>query len=158
MNAGERHARYARLAAVAPDGRGLRFARRMSGAAAPSYADLASVPDWLDAPEPVRVRIATLAALLHHRHALDAELSGNRLARIAAAVGEDLLDAACEVPAPESANDRPLPRPERLAEEGRELLEAGLPLPFRTSFPGAKDDPAARALTAQARAIAMKLE
>jgi hypothetical protein len=154
MNRGARRRRYAMLTRAAPDGRGARFARRMGGVPAPRFSDMAHVPDWLDEPPEVRTRIAALATLLKHRAALDGELSGPRLAMIAATVGEDLLDAACEAPAFFNGSARPLPRPERIVSEGEKLLETGLPLPFAAGFPGARDDAAARQFTEQAYAIA----
>lgn len=150
----ERRERYALLADVVGDGRGARFARRCAGAAGPRFADIAHIPAWLTAPPEQRERTARLVALLRYRPAIDAELSGTRLAMLAEAIGEDLLDAACEAPLPADADDAPLPSPDRLAEEGWALLHAALPTPLAGHFPGARDDPHARALVAQAAAIA----
>ncbi len=151
-------ARYAALAQLAPDGRGMRFARRLSGEAAPSFADLAKLPGWFSAAPEDRRRLAALVALLRHRAAIDAELSGPRLAMIADAVGEDLLDAVCEgEPPAELPEAAPLPPPERLLPEGVALLEAALPACLAARFPGARDDAAARALVARASELAEAL-
>ncbi|MBO9623390.1 MAG: hypothetical protein J7500_11835 [Sphingomonas sp.] len=148
--------RHAMLAALAPDTRGERFARRVAGEAGPSFADLAKLPDWLWAGPEQRRRIAALAALLKYRAAIDAELSGPRLARLAETVGEDLLDAACAAEPPEESATT-LPPPEQLLAAGESLLEAGLPACLAPCFPGARDEPRARALAAQASAIAEAL-
>jgi hypothetical protein len=150
----ERSRRYRLLADMASDSRGQRFARRMSGTAGPRFADIANIPEWLSAEPAAQDRIALLAALLRHRRAIDAELSGPRLAMLAEAVGEDLLDLACDSDVPGDIDDAPLPPPERLLAEGRALLEAGLPRPLSGRYPGARDDPAARAIAGRATAIA----
>ncbi|MGK6318102.1 hypothetical protein [Sphingomonas sp. DT-204] len=157
MNGTERRRRYALLAEAASDCRGARFARRLSGTEGPRFADLAKVPDWLTEPPERQERIACLAALLRHRRAIDTELSGPRLAMLAATVGEDLLDAACEMPLSPPLDDAPLPTPDQLVAEGRRLLHAGLPGPFADRFPGARDDAQARALTMSAESIAAVL-
>jgi hypothetical protein len=157
MNGETRHRRHATLSQAAPDTRGARYARRVSGAPAPRFSDLAKVPDWLDEPSETRTRIAALAILLRHRAALNAELSGPRLAMIADAVGEELLDAACEAPLGGPGRAGPLPPPDRILAEGAKLIEAGLPLPFAAGFPLARDDATARQLTDQAHAIARAL-
>jgi hypothetical protein len=153
VNGAERRRRYAALAEAASDSRGARFARRLSGAEGPSFADLTKVPDWLTEPPERQERIACLAALLRHRRAIDTELSGPRLAMLAATVGEDLLDAACEIPLPPPLDDAPLPAPDRLVAEGRRLLHAGLPRPLAGRFPGARDDAQARNLAMHASTI-----
>jgi hypothetical protein len=157
MNVAERHQRFAILSRAAPSGRGARFARRIAHAPALRFSDMAKVPNWLDETPEARVRIAALAALLKHRAALDAELSGSRLGMIAAAVGEDLLDAACEMPVLARGPAGPLPPPDRIVAEGEKLLEAGLPLPFIAGFPGARDDESARGFADQAHRIARAL-
>ncbi|HVJ01096.1 MAG TPA: hypothetical protein VM662_02880 [Sphingomonas sp.] len=149
--------RHAMLTQLAPDTRGARFARRVAGEAGPSFADLAKLPDWLSvAPERFR-QIAALAALLKYRAAIDAELSGPRLARVAEAVGENLLDAACAAEPSGEYRATTLPPPERLLAEGEALLEAGLPACFASRFPRACDDAAARGVAAKASAIAEAL-
>lgn len=152
MNAEPRHRRYALLAEAVPDGRGARFARRRANQPGPVYSDLAKMPDWLEGAEAGRHRLAALAGLLHYRRAIDAELSGPKLATIAAALGEDLLDAACDA---DFDQDGPttLPPPERILAEGRDLLEAALPVSLASAFPGARDDARARSLVMQAHAL-----
>lgn len=157
MRGEDRRRRHAILAEAAGEGRGARFARRLAGMPGPSFADIGKVPDWLSAEPAQQQRIATLAALLRYRRAIDAELSGTRLAALAATVGEDLLDAACEAPAPDRSSNLPLPPPQHLHAEGRALLHAALPLPFAHRFPDARDDPQARDLAARASAIAAVL-
>ncbi len=157
MNGELRRRRLALLAAAVPAGRGARFAGRLRGDPVPRFSDLAKLPDWLDAPAEARERIAALAGLLRYRRAIDAELSGPRLARLAAAVGEELLDAACGVEIDVDAAPEALPPPERIAEEGRALLEAALPLSLAPAWPGARDDAAARALALRAHAIEREL-
>jgi hypothetical protein len=157
MNGAARRQRHAMLSRTAPDTRGARFARRIQDTTPPRFSDLAKVPEWLDEPPETRARIAALAVLLRHRAALNAELSGPRLAMIADAIGEDLLDAACEAPVPGPGSAGPLPPPDRIVTEGEKLLEVGLPLPFAAGFPRARDDAAARRLTDQAHAIAKAL-
>lgn len=149
--------RHATLAALAPDTRGARFARRVAGEAGPSFADLAKLPDWLSAAPEQRGRIAALAGLLKYRAAIDAELSGPRLARVAEVVGEDLLDAACAAETSGEYRATALPPPERLLAEGKALLEAGLPACFAARFPRACDDAAAREMAAKASAISEAL-
>jgi hypothetical protein len=158
MRGEARRERYATLAHVAPDGRGRRFARRLARQPGPDFADLAKLPGWLSASPEERRRVAALAGLLRHRAAIDAELSGPRLAMIAETLGEALLDAACEAEMPAGLSPpAPLPPPERLVAEGEALLEAGLPACFAARFPGARDDAEARAIVARASAIAESL-
>ncbi len=154
VNRETRTAKLALLAWHCGQGRGARFARRASGLPAVRFGDLPKLPDWLDASEEQRKRIAAVAGLLRHRRAIDAELSGPRLAALAAAVGEPLFDAVCEAEVPEMAGAEKLPPPERVLAAGEQLLEAALPLALANRFPGARDDAAARYLLAQAHALA----
>lgn len=158
MNGEARRRRHAMLTGAAPDKRSARFVRRRAGTAGPLFSDLAKLPEWLTEPDGQRERLATLAVLLRYRRALDAEISGPRLARIAAEVGEAMFDAACAAgDLPDHAGPEHLPVPGAIAAEGRALLEAGLPRSLAAAFPGARDDPAARALVARAQAIASGL-
>lgn len=157
VNREVRTAKLALLARHCGQGRGARFARRASGQPAMGFGDLAKLPDWLDAPDGQRARIAAAAGLLRHRRAIDAELSGPRLAALAAAVGEPLFDAVCEAEVPEMAGAEKLPPPERVLAAGAQLLEAALPLALQDRFPGARDDAVARDLLARAHAIAESL-
>ena len=147
-----RRRRYALLTEAVPAGRGARFGRRVGNQPGPRYADLAKMPDWLSEPEARRQRIAALAGLLRYRRAIDAELSGPKLATIAEMLGEDLFDAACDAEV-EADGPASLPPPERILDEGRGLLEAALPLSLAAAFPGARDDDDARTLVLQAHAI-----
>ncbi|MBB5710901.1 hypothetical protein [Sphingomonas xinjiangensis] len=148
--------RSRRIATLAPKGRGARFGARASGNAAPRYDDLAKLPDWLNQPMEKREQVAALAALLRYRRAIDAELSGPRLAQIAAAVGEALFDAACEVPAWREG-PQTLPPPDRLIADGRALMVAALPHSLSDRFSGARDDASARAIVVRAQHIAEAL-
>ncbi|WP_158266275.1 hypothetical protein [Allosphingosinicella deserti] len=147
-----RRRRYALLTEAVPVGRGARFGRRIGTQPGPSYGDLAKIPDWLSEPEARRQRIAALAGLLRYRRAIDAELSGPKLATIAELLGEDLFDAACDADA-DADGPASLPPPERILDEGRGLLEAALPRSLAAAFPGARDDDQARRLVLRAHAI-----
>lgn len=153
VNREVRDAKLALLARHCGQGRGARFARRASGRLAVRFGDLAKLPDWLSASEAQRARIAAAAGLLRHRRAIDAELSGPRLAALAAAVGEPLFDSVCAADVPELAGAETLPPPERVIAAGAQLLEAALPLALQDRFPGARDDAVARDLLARAQAI-----
>ncbi|PVX28369.1 hypothetical protein [Sphingomonas pokkalii] len=157
MNPAVRNARLVRLARHCPEGRGARFARRAQGRPAVRFGDLAKLPAWLDVPVERRSRIAAAAGLLRYRPAIDAEISGPRLAALAAAVGEALFDAVCEAPVTGTIDADKLPPPDRVIEAGALLLEAGLPLALRDQFPGARDDGVARDLLAKAHRIAEAL-
>ena len=148
--------RARRIATLAPPGRGARFSGRANGEATPRYGDLAKLPDWLEQPADKREQVAGLTALLRYRRAIDAELSGPRLAQIADAVGETLFDAACEVPAGRDGPET-LPPPDRLIEEGRAMMVAALPHSLADRFLGACDDASARSIVARAQHIAEAL-
>ncbi|WP_157084655.1 hypothetical protein [Sphingomonas pituitosa] len=158
MNREDRSAKLALLARHCGQGRGARFARRASGQPGVRFGDLAKLPDWLDATDEQRARIAAAAGLLRHRRAIDAELSGLRLAALAGAVGEPLFDAVCEAEAPEGIGPEKLPPPQRVLAAGTQLLEAALPLALQDRFPGARDDAVARDLLARAQRIVETLE
>ncbi|WP_139810006.1 hypothetical protein [Sphingomonas azotifigens] len=157
MNRETRNAKLVLVARHCGQGRGARFARRARGQSVVCFGDLAKLPDWLDAPEAQRARIAAAAGLLRHRRAIDAELSGPRLAALAAAVGEPLFDTVCEAEVPEMVGAEKLPPPERVLAAGRQLLEAALPLALQDQFSGARDDAVARDLLVRAHAIAESL-
>ena len=78
-----------------------------------SYAERALLNDAM------QERVAILAALLHHRRAIDTELSGPRLARLAQAAGESLFDAACEVEVELRGGPAVLPAPDALVADAR---------------------------------------
>jgi hypothetical protein len=140
------------------DSRGARFAQICSGFAGPTFADLAAVPRWLMLPPDQQERVAKVAGLLRHRAAIDRELSGPRLAILAEAVGEDLLDAVCASNAPDAPEtDASLPRPDHLVAEGWAIMHKGLPTVFATRFPDARGDDAARAASERAVDVVMAL-
>jgi hypothetical protein len=112
-------------AAPAYTARALRFARRLRGERDPTFTEAmrqAAVTRHADENgESLLLALALLAA----RPALDSELSGARLAAIAALVGDDLLDAVREADlagiAPDTF-DTGLPPPSALARRGELLL------------------------------------
>jgi hypothetical protein len=138
------------------DSRGARFAQKWSGYPGPTFADMAAVPRWLMLPPEQQHRVAKVAGLLRHRAAIDRELSGPRLAMLAEAVGDDLLDAVCASNAGDgSANDTPLPRPDLIIAEGWDIMHHGLPPVFATRFPDARGDALARAASERAVDVVM---
>lgn len=133
------------------DTRGARFAQRCSGYTGPRFADMAAVPRWLLLPPDVQLQVAKAAGLAHHREAINNVLSGPRLAMLAEAVGEDLLDAVCASDAPDGpVSHAPLPRPDLIIADGWAVLHKGLPAIFAARFPDAGGDPAARAASERA--------
>lgn len=140
------------------DTRGARFAQRWSGYTGPGFADMSAVPRWLMLPPDVQLQIAKAAGLERHRKAIDNELSGPKLAMLAEAVGEGLLDAVCASHAPASpASYAPLPRPDLIIAAGWAQLHAGLPPIFAARFPDADGDPAARAASERAVDLVLAL-
>ncbi len=137
-------------------GRGARFACTLNGASLPRFADLAAVPRWLLLQRAQQERVARVAGLMRHRAAIDRELSGPRLALLADAVGEDLIDAvsaAAQFGSP--TNDGALPRPDRIVADGWEMLRRGLPAMLAGEYPEACGDEPARALSERAFDLAM---
>ena len=133
------------------DTRGARFAQAWSGRKGPDFADMAAVPRWLMLTPDQQEKVAQTVGLIRHRAAINRELSGPRLAMLADAVGEDLLDAVCAGDGvDELSNDAPLPRPDLMIAEGWDVMRRGLPTVFVARFPDAKGDPVARALSEQA--------
>jgi hypothetical protein len=124
--------------------RAARLAVRLGGGTPPRFDDLARVPIWrLHGADEIE-RIALTAGLLHHRPAIDAELSGARLAPLAVACGEALFDHAC---------DGPPPAPEHCAD-----ASAGVPEPealraLGQVFMARTDDATARALVTRAAVL-----
>lgn len=104
--------------------RGQRFALRIEGREAPGFDLIAAPPAWRVAEVGQRRELALLTALLHHRPAIDAELHGPALARLAALVGEARFDAVCEAALDglPLATARALPPPGDLESMGSELL------------------------------------
>jgi hypothetical protein len=140
------------------DTRGARFAQRRSGYPGPEFADLCAVPRWLMFPPNVQEQVAKAAGLLRNRAAIDSELSGPRLAMVAQALGEDLLDAVCASEAPEgSVCLTPLPRPDLIIADGWAQLHAGLPAVFEVRFPDARGDLMAREVSERAVDLVLAL-
>ncbi len=154
---GAARARCAAMARLVAMPRGARFARRCAGRSPARFDTTVQLPDWLLADGAMQERVAILAALLHHRRAIDAELSGPRLARLAQAAGEPLFDAACEVEVGFRGGPAVLPAPDTLVVSGRSLMEAALPSCLRDRFAGARDDARARQIVATAWHIAKAL-
>jgi hypothetical protein len=126
--------------------RGARFAARWSGHASPQFDDMVAVPRWLMLSSDQQEQVAKAAGLMLHRAAIDAELSGPRLAMLAEVFGEELLDAVCAETAPKgNPVNGILPRPDLILADGWALLHQGLPAIFATRFPEAIGDPVARA-------------
>lgn len=124
--------------------RAMRLAIRLGGDAPARFDDLARVPMWRLHTAADVERIALVAGLLHHRPAIDAELSGARLAPLAKECGEALFDRACsgDPPAAEHCADADsgVPTPEVLRAIGH-------------AFMARTDDTTARILVARAAAL-----
>ena len=140
------------------DTRGARFAQLWSGSKGPDFADMAAVPRWLMLAPDQQEKVAQAVGLIRHRATINRELSGPRLAILADAVGEDLLDAVCAGEAgDEQPSDTPLPRPDLMIAEGWDVMRRGLPIIFSARFPDAKGDQVARALSEQAVGLVLAL-
>jgi hypothetical protein len=139
------------------DTRGSRFANRMAGTAAPTFADLTAVPRWLMLPPEEQVRVAMAAGLLQHKTALDRELSGQKLAALVGVFGEALVDAVAALPTVESTETNSLPPPEKMVADGWSILHRGLPAPFAARFPQATNDTDARTLAETAFDLVQRL-
>lgn len=115
----------ARRAGV-PATRGGRLVARISGQAAarPSLSELATWPSWPGAEAGEQARIWRIAALVAARDAVDDVIDGEVLRAYAATVGDDALEAVMALPA---GGNSPLVSPARLASEGRQVAERGLP-------------------------------
>ncbi|MHA6316168.1 hypothetical protein ACXYN8_00705 [Altererythrobacter sp. CAU 1778] len=99
----------------------------MRGEIVPGFADVVRPPAWQTCSGELRVQLARVLALLAARKAIDAELHGPSLARLAACVGEDAFDRVCDAQIDELAlPDVPasLPLPAELAARGEILLAA----------------------------------
>ncbi|MGL5837626.1 MAG: hypothetical protein ACRCY3_03905 [Sphingorhabdus sp.] len=101
-----------------------------SGKAEADFAMLAAMPEWMLADEERQALVGLAAAILQARPAIDRELSGVRLAAIAAVVGDALFDRLCDCDlhaiGDMSVTAR-LPRPEDLPAIGAQLRLAALP-------------------------------
>lgn len=118
-------ARAARHAGV-PAARGARLAARVSGrtAARPSLVDLARWPSWPGADAGEQARVWRIAALVAARDAVGCVIEGEVLRAYAATVGDDALEAVLALP---GGGVAPLVSPARLASQGRQVAERGLP-------------------------------
>lgn len=76
--------------------RAARFAARLRGERLPDFEAFLRGADWRGADARAHRDLAAIASLLAARPAIDAEVNGEVLARLAAAVGEDLFDSICE--------------------------------------------------------------
>jgi hypothetical protein len=144
------------------DTRGARFAQSWSGAKGPVFCDMVAVPRWLMLARDQQEKVAQAAGLMQHRAAINQELSGPRLAILAQAVGEDLLDAVCAEDLAEDLDDGvihkgPLPRPDLIVNEGWDVMRRGLPTVFALRFPDARGDAAARAASERAVDLVLAL-
>jgi hypothetical protein len=122
-------------------GRAARFRSRQQGVGAEAvfvldFAGVASLPDWIVADHERQHLIGLAAAILQERDAIERELSGDRLAAIAALVGEDLFERLCDIPLPDtidSVSAARLRRPEDFAAIGAELRRSAMPAPLRNA-------------------------
>ncbi len=134
-------------------GRAVRFRRRQPSdcamASVPDFASVAALPDWILASEEEQVRIGLSAAILKERQAIERELSGGRLACIAALVGTDLFERLCDSTLPDSVDgsgSSRLPRPEDFIASGTTLRRAAMPAAFRNTDVSESDAAEARLL------------
>ncbi len=134
---------YAALATAratgVPSGRAARLIDQ--GDRARSIGDLMAWPRWPALAPEQREQVWRLTALVAARDALPEVIDGATLRGLAAAVGEDRLEAVLDQPPGGSA---PLPPTTMLGEAGRRIAEAALPLPLasRLGAAGAGADPA----------------
>jgi hypothetical protein len=145
-----RRQRLAALQQRVPSSRGSRFARRLAGEPPVTFQDLAQLPDWVLLDDDAQEKVARVAGLIANRAAIDTELSGAKLAVLAADLGEHLFDAACTADAkPDYEVHAALPRPEQVIAQGWAMLHRSLPEGL-----GGGDDKA-RAVAAEAYRVTM---
>ncbi len=149
--------RAAQLAALSiTDTRGARFARASAAVKGPDFADMAAVPRWMLLSDAQQHRVAQAVGVIRHHAAIMRELSGPRLSLLAAAVGEDLLDAVCAgTPLDDGADHALLPRPDQIVGEGWDVMQRGLPTLLAERFANAQGD--AQAHNTAERAVDMVL-
>lgn len=141
------HVRGHRFGGRAARFRSLRQGASSEGIAEPDFACVAALPDWVLADNERQRLVGVAAAILYKRDAIERELSGGRLAAIAALVGDDLFERLCDHPLPEDAGVAEtvrLPRPEDFVAIGEELRRAALPDPLRETEPTVVDAAKAR--------------
>jgi hypothetical protein len=128
------HVRGHRFSARASRFRALHDAQTAAPALPQDFASVTALPDWIVADDDQQELIGVAAAMVQARDAIECELSGTRLAAIAALVGDELFERLCDAPLPkgiDSASAGRLPRPEDFVTIGRALRRAALPAPFR---------------------------
>lgn len=87
-------------------GRGDRYARRYRSQPVEAFGQQRRTRDWRLAALSHPAQWPIAVGLLRLRARIDAELSGQRLAALAEAVGEDLFDAICAVDVPAAGPSR----------------------------------------------------
>jgi hypothetical protein len=98
------------------------------------FDTLAALPDWALFDDARQIMVGLGAAILDERGAIDRELSGERLAAIAALVGDDIFDRLCDWPLPNSISVNAtghLPRPEDFSTIGANLRRWAMPASLR---------------------------
>ncbi|MEM7701892.1 MAG: hypothetical protein AAF251_08150 [Pseudomonadota bacterium] len=105
--------------------RAMRFGRRLAGEREPTFADLMRQRKTARVVNEDGENLAMVLALLQAKPALDRELDGARLTRLAEAIGEDLLDALRDIDLatlPQQALVNILPQASELRVTGQRLL------------------------------------
>ena len=105
--------------------RALRFERRLRGERELQFADLMQQRKAANCARTNGERFFMVLALLDAKQALDRELSGAVLQKLACTIGEELLDAALELDVsdlPVELTDAPLPSASDLLDCGERLL------------------------------------
>ncbi len=122
----ERDRLYASLATVRAAGVSTTRAARLldRGERAGSLGDLLGWPRWPALSEAGREQVWRLTALVAARDTLPEVIDGATLRGLAAAVGEDRLEAVLDLP---PGGDAPLPPVDTLGKTGRRIAEAALP-------------------------------
>lgn len=92
-----------------------------------SIGDLLAWPRWPALSDEEREQVWRLTALVAARDTLPQVIDGATLRGLAAAVGEDRLEAVLEL---HPGGVAPLPPAEALSETGRGIAEAALPAPL----------------------------
>jgi hypothetical protein len=132
-------------------GRATRFKQSLAAADGQAHPGLdfdtvAALPDWVLVDDARQIMVGLGAAILDERGAIDRELSGERLAVIAALVGNEIFDRLCDWPLPDSISVRAsgrLPRPEDFSTIGANLRRRAMPAALREE--AISDDDADRA-------------
>ena len=106
-------------------GRAARFAARFRGERLPDFEAFVRGADWRSADAHSHRDLAAIASLLALRPVIDAEVNGEVLARLAAAVGEECFDSICEANMSWFAGQpaRGIPDPRDLAAYGEDLID-----------------------------------